>query len=172
MRKYSIPTHWTHDVNWTYLKRSEDVQDYHTFSYYAYFAILSLPVEYIYISTDIKEVIYIRVAAPWGGGRDFNPSATFQIRVNFEKIYYKCTSFCSFVCFKLSFKVSGSLKLPIFPCGALFLFDIPKILVQLCEPKFLCDFNLFVGIYNAMAQYICIISLLIHKIHGWIWLKL
>ena len=127
----------------------------------------------IYIYQLISRKLYISgLQHPGEGGRDFNPSATFQTRVNFEKIYYKCTSFCSFVCFKLSFKVSGSLKLPIFPCGALFLFDIPKILVQLCEQKFLCGFNLFVGIYNAMAQYICIISLLIHKIHGWIWLKL
>ena len=46
---------------------------------------------------------------------------------NFEKIHYKYIPFCSFVCFDLSFRVSESLKLIIFPCGELFLVKIPKI---------------------------------------------
>ena len=91
----------------------------------------------IYISTDVKEVMYQGDSTRWGGrSRDFNPSTNFQTRVNFGKIYYKCISFCNFVCFELRFNVSESLKLSIFRCGMLFSVKIPKVLVQLCEQNF------------------------------------
>ena len=95
----------------------------------------------IYISTDIKEVIYIRAVAPRGGEGISVPPQILKPEWILKS-------------FQLSFKVSESLKLFIFPCEALFLVKIPKILVQLCEQKFLCYFNPVIGKNNATALYI------------------
>ena len=45
-----------------------------------------------------------------GVKRSFKPSQIFKSKKVFEKIYYKCTLLCSFVCFKFSFEASEILK--------------------------------------------------------------
>ena len=40
---------------------------------------------------------------------------------------------------------------PQFSPAGQFLVEIPKILVELCEQTFLCDFNLFIGKNDATA---------------------
>ena len=53
----------------------------------------------------------------------------------------KSIPLCSFVPLKLSFKAFESLKFLIPPCEALFLVDTSQTLLQLCESKFIRDFN-------------------------------
>ena len=62
-----------------------------------------------------------------------------------EKIYDKCIPLCSFACFKCIFKTFESFKLLIFPCGALFLFKFPEMLVQICHEKFIHGVTPLVG---------------------------
>ena len=81
-----------------------------------------------------------RDVAPKGLG-DFNPFLliNFQTKENFGKISYKWIPFCSFICFKLSFrafksfKIKKSLKVLNFLRVAPTLVKISCILVKLCE---------------------------------------
>ena len=76
----------------------------------------------------------------------FKPLQIFKPNKNLKKHI----PICCFVCFELIFKESESFKLLIHPCGAL---HLVKILVQLCEQKFIGDFNPLSGKNRAAALY-------------------
>ena len=98
-------------------------------------------------------MVNISGSSTQGVKRSFKPPQIFESKKVFEKIYYKCILFCSFVCFKFSFEASEILKKfsPNF-----FLVKIFSILVQLYEQKFIREFNPLSGENDATKLYIAL----------------